>query len=138
MANEAVLMFETSLPIPMVRSDTTVGIEQGAALQLVDEYKVSGARIASALCGGIAAAEAIASDGISTVPVYRSGIFKVKVSGSCTVGDAMTTDTSINYFKAIGQTYSFSGSKVWGIALGTATTDQTVLMELRPMGVVSQ
>jgi len=130
MANEAVLMWETELPIPFTVANGT-GIEKGAVLTLSDPMTAAQSAAAGDLIAGICAEEKIASDGKTKIPVYRSGIFKVYLSGSCTVGDLSQTDASNNSFKVFdsGGT-SLSGSKVAGIFLETGTTGQTVLMEL--------
>ena len=131
------MMFETSLPIPMIVANGT-GIEQGQAVKLADPFTVSASTAANDICGGFTAAEKIASNGELTVPVYRSGIFKVYASGNVGVGDplitAIATDSPSNYFSsAVGTTaVLLSGNRIWGVSLETATAGQTFLMELRP------
>lgn len=132
MANEADIFFETSIPIPFICANATA-IPYGTAVKVADPYTVSISGGAAEVVGGITAAEKIASDGVTTVPVWRSGIFKVYLSGSCTAGDAaVTADTATfpNFFAR--QTVSLSGNKIWGSFLETGTNGQTVLMELLP------
>lgn len=76
MANEATLIFETHLPIPMTCANGA-GIEKGAALKLSDPITVALADTDQDLAGGIAATEKIANDGKIKIGVYRGGIFKV-------------------------------------------------------------
>ena len=137
MANEAVLMFETSLPIPFICANATA-IPYGTVVKGADPFTVSASTAAEDQFGGIAGAEKIASDGVTTVPVYRSGIFKVFASGNVKYGDPLVTavavDSPSNYFaSAVGRTVTqLSGNRIFGIALETATAGQTFLMELRP------
>src|SRR3990167_6710196 len=137
MANEVVLFLETSLPIPMICANGTA-IPYGTVLKGADPFTVSASTVAVDQFGGIAAAEKIASDGVTTIAVYRSGIFKVYASGNVSYGDPLVTaiaaDSPSNYFaSAKGSTVTaLSGNTIFGIALETATAGQTFLMELRP------
>ena len=128
MANEATLVFETSKPIPFTVANGT-GIEKGSLLKMTDPFT---AIINSATLNdiaGIAAEEKIASDGKTTLGVYRTGIFKMTLSGSCTVGDALCNDASVNMVKRAAQ--NLSGSKCLGYALETGATGETILVELK-------
>src|SRR3990167_6811017 len=104
-------MFETSLPIPFICANAT-GIEQGTLLTLTDPFTASAnsAIVIGATVAGIAAAEKIASDGVLTVPVYRS-------TGNL-VEKAATNEEDI-----------------LGTALETSTDTQTLLIELKPFGI---
>lgn len=132
MANEATLVFETSLPIPFICANAT-GIEQGTLVKLADPFTVSAASALDDVCGGITAAEKIASDGITTVPVYRSGIFKVTASGNVAVGNALVTAPVPTANKV--QAAAVNAENIWGVALETATDGETFLMELKPFGI---
>ena len=129
MAFEATLIFETTKPIPMTCSDT-VGIEKGTLLALSDPFTVAAHASANQQIGGIAAGEKIASDGITTIDVFREGIFKVTCSGSVAVGDSLALSSVAN--KIMSSSATCSGSKTCGLALETVTGDETFLMELRP------
>lgn len=129
MANEAILVFETSPAIPMTVADGT-GIEKGAALKIADPFTVSAAGSAEDYVGGFAASEKIASDGKTKLGVYRGGIFKVMASGSITCGQTVTISATANKFVVTDATCV--SSKVWGIALETVADGETFLMELRP------
>jgi len=128
MANEAVLYFETELPIPFICSESA-GIERGTLVKMASPMTVSAAIVLNDICGGITAGEKIASDGKTKVEVYRHGIFKVTASGSITIGDPLVkselTDNRV-------ETSATNAETVWGIALETVTTGQTFLMELNP------
>ncbi len=134
MANEATLIFETQLPIPFTVANAT-GIAKGALLKMTDPITAiinSGANDAVA---GIAAGEKIASDGLTKLEVYRGGIFKVTLSGSATVGDALLLDNTANMVRTAPNYSTLSGSNIVGIALETGTTGETILMELNPRTV---
>lgn len=125
MANEVDLVFETSLPIPFIVANAT-GIEQGTLLKLADPFTVSASTAVNDIVGGVAAAEKIASDGVLTLSVWRSGIFRGTALGTIGMGAAIV----------------FSGNKLWaaavnhenvaGISLEAASEDETFLWELRP------
>ena len=130
MANEAVLIFETELPIPFT-CDNATGIEKGTLLKMADPATVSAAIVYGDFCGGIAATEKIVSDGRTKIGVYRGGIFKVFASGSITAGDVLTKSFSTTNLVEVAVAADVS-SKTWGIALETATVGESFLMELRP------
>lgn len=130
MAYEAVLVTRTEHPVSMTVANAT-GIEKGAILKMSDPNTAATTTGAVDIVAGIAAAEKIASDGVTQLAVYKGGRFKVYLSGSCTVGDPLVTDFN-NYVKtganvAVGV---ISGSRVLGRALETGTTGETILMEL--------
>ena len=129
MTNEAVLVFETQLPIPMICSDST-GIEKGTLLKLADPFTASAAVVRLDICGGIAAEEKIASDGKVKIGVYRGGIFKVVASGSITCGDPLVKSVLTTN---LVETAATNEEPIWGIALETVTTGESLLMELKPM-----
>ncbi len=126
MANEVTLVFETSLPIPFICANAT-GIEQGTLLKLADPFTVSAATAVNDKVGGISAAEKIASDGLTTVPVYRSGIFKGTADGPITVADALVFSGNKLFSAAV------NAENIAGIALETAADADTFLFELRPV-----
>lgn len=129
MADEAVLIYETQVPIPFTCADGT-GIEKGTLLVLSDPYTVAAASALNAIVGGIAATEKIASDGKTKIGVYREGVFKVKISGSVTVGDPLVIAgaTANN----LVQTAAVNAEQIIGYAYETGTNGETILMELHP------
>ena len=132
MANEAVLIHETEIPIPFTVSNT-VGIEKGTILMLSDPMTAAASTGSGDIIAGIAAEEKIASDGKTKLGVYRRGIFKVKASGTAiAVGDAVKTANTgaaaLNLVSLIGA--STSGARVLGHALETAASAETFLIEL--------
>jgi hypothetical protein len=132
MTNEAVLIYETSIPIPFTVADGT-GIEKGAILKNADPMTASLAVAKEDIIAGIAASEKIASDGKTKLGVYRSGIFKVLASGTITVGDACITSAVAagNIVESAG----VNGEDIVGIALETAGDGETFLMELKPFSM---
>ena len=128
MANEATLMIETHRPIPFTVADGT-GIEKGTILKMTDPMTASAQDGKEDIIAGIAAAEKIASDGVTKLAVYRGGIFKVICSGSITVGDALISSAAgTNYVETAG----VNAEDIFGIALETATDGETLLVELGP------
>ena len=83
MANEWTLVYETELPIPMTCADGA-GMEKGTGCKLADPATVSASSADNDLFGGVTAAEKIASDGVTKVPVYFGGVFKA-VAGAAGV-----------------------------------------------------
>ena len=129
MANECVLIYETSVPIPFTVSNS-LGVEKGTILRLLDPATVSAADAKLDIPGGIAVNEKIASDGVVKLSVYRGGIFKGTISGSVTVGDALViSGPSPNNLL---QTATINDEQVIGTALETGTNAETILFELNP------
>lgn len=129
MANEAVLKYEYTLPIPMTCADGT-GIERGTLLKLTDPFTASAAATNLDIIAGIAAEEKIASDGHITIPVFRAGVFRVTASGSITAGDPLVISgpTANN----LVETAPVNAETIIGIAFETASNGETFLMELKP------
>ena len=128
MADEAVLMVETELPIMMTVANSAA-LEKGTVLKLSDPFTVAAATADNDIFAGIAAEEKIANDGKTKLAVYRGGIFKMKVSstastvglhqvikGTNTIGDYTTLDDEKGY--------------VVGRALETGANAETILVEV--------
>lgn len=130
MASEAILVFETEPPIPFTCADNT-GIEKGAILTLSDPMTVSLCTTDGAVVAGIAAAEKIANDGNTKIPVYRRGIFKMLAGTGITVGQAVDTHASTGATNEIAAAPA-AGDSVLGLALETADDGHTLLVELNP------
>lgn len=130
MTNEAVLALETELPIPLTCADGT-GIAKGAILTLSDLGTVATATAANSVVGGIAGTEKIADDGMVRIDVYRGGIFRVKSSGSITVGDSVGTALT-NYVVSNLTESNLSGSVILGTALESSSDEETILIEVNP------
>ena len=113
MADEAVLMVETELPVMFKCADGT-GIAKGAVLKLTESMTAiinSGAKDPIA---GIAAAEKIANDGITTIPVYLGGIFKMVAVAQILIGAPISVSATANRMQtATGS----NGATVCGYAL---------------------
>jgi uncharacterized protein with beta-barrel porin domain len=125
MAREAVLVYETELPLQMTVA-TGVGIEKGALLTLSDPLTAALVTASVAAAAGIAHSEHVINDG-TKLSVYRGGVFKVTASGSVTVGDSLQFEGA-NYVIALGTDVYSAGT-----ALETAADGETFLMELDPM-----
>lgn len=100
MANEAViieLLGNGGDPVRYTVPDN-VAIEKGTLLWMVDPRTVSGALVTGndgpKPFAGIAAAEKVAGDGATTIPVYTNGIFDLKTTGG-TMGTVNTGDLLI-------------------------------------------
>ena len=129
MTYEATLMIETGPAIPFTVADTAM--PKGTLCQMTDPFTASAtAAVTSLPCAGIAKNEKIV-DGKLTHGIYRSGIFKVYVSGSVAAGDALTNSTVANLLEKAAT----NEEDIWGTALETATTLQSCLFELKPMGI---
>ena len=129
MTYEATLMIETGPAIPFTVADTAM--PKGTLCQMTDPFTASATAVTTSLpCAGIAKNEKIV-DGKLTHAIYRGGIFKVYVSGSVTAGDALTNSTLANLLEKAAT----NEEDIWGTALETATTLQSCLFELKPMGI---
>ena len=133
MANEARIVFETELPIGFKVANAT-GVEKGTVMKFADEFTASASTGSNDLIAGIAAQEKIASDGKTRLAIYTRGFFVMYASDSITAGDPVSTITGWpNYVISTTQVVStLSDLRVLGVALGTATNGQTVLVELKP------
>ena len=132
MADEAVLLVETAPPISMTCADNA-GIEKGAFLILSGANTVTthGAND-EAIIAGIAAAEKIANDGNTHIPVYMEGIFRVTANAAvATLGMGLAMDGAANKVK--GADASCVGSIVVGRALETCNAQNDVIrIQLKP------
>lgn len=134
MANEAVLIHETHIPIPFTVADNT-GIEKGAMLKMADPMTASGSAGSADVFAGIAKTEKIANDGNTHLGVYRRGIFKVLGSGNIAIGDQVMMQGTAN--TVIKGTNAALGGRAVGVALETSTDGQTLLIELNPSACVN-
>lgn len=134
MANEAVLMIETELPIAFKVADGT-GIEKGAFLKLTESMTAIITSGQNDKCAGIAAEEKIANDGKVTIPVYMGGIWKVVAGASISIGAALMLDATAN---KVETATTGTGASGIGYALEAPSGDaQTFLMRLQIGGSVS-
>jgi len=132
MTNEAHLEVETEFAIPFACADGA-GIEKGAVLMMSDLMTVATATGDGDVFGGIAAEEKIAGNGVTSIAVYRGGIFKVLGEGSISVGDQLMTGAATGSANAlIKGTNAALGGIGAAIALETATDGETLMVELRP------
>lgn len=132
MSNEAVSRMEKSLPENFTCADGT-GIEQGAVCKLEDSNTASLSDGDEDYVAGIVQTEKVANDGITSVSLYTDGLFHMKLSGSVTAGQAVSTHSSTagsNYVTA--STATAVGAKTLGIAREDGTDDETILIELKP------
>lgn len=133
MASETTLVIETAPPIPFTCADGT-GIEKGAILKLTDPMTASLADGDGDKIAGIAAAEKIANDGNTKIPVYRAGIFKGLAGTSITVGDPIDTHASTGATNELAAA-PVNGEHLVGVSLETANDGHTFLFELKPTDV---
>ena len=133
MANEAILIVEQDFPVNFTVTNAT-GIEKGALLKMTDPNTAIAGSASNDPVAGISYGEKIASDGVTKLAVYRKGIFKMTLSGSATVGDALVIEgvSNTNYVKKCPNHTSLSGANIVGTALETGTTGETILVELNP------
>lgn len=126
MANEAVLVYETSIPIPFTCADGA-GIEKGTVLKLSDPMTVAAATADNDIFAGIASEEKVANSGITKIGVYLTGIFKMVDSGS---GITVGTDVVIKGANTIGTYTTLDDEKGYrvGKALETASASETLLV----------
>ena len=134
MALETTLMIETEVPVPFTCADGT-GIPKGSILKLADPNTVSITAGDTDVVAGIAAEEKVASDGKTTIAVYRRGIFKGYAGAAgCTAGHALITDTGTGAANELVSA-DVNSENIVGRALETATDGQTFLFELMPFTV---
>lgn len=122
-------MIESEIPVNMTVADG-VGIERGAILKLTDPNTASTSNGNADVVAGIAANEKIASNGVTSIAVYRGGTFRVLAGGAITVGDALIVNSAVLANEVI--TAGVNAENIIGIALETAADGDTFLMELKP------
>lgn len=130
MTNEATVNVETELPINFTVADGT-GIEMGAILKMTDNMTAVLSDGDNDIIAGIAQSEKIASDGITSLAVYRRGIFRVIASGSISTGNSLITASSSGGDNYVAPA-AVNNENIIGIALEDATDGNTFLMELNP------
>jgi hypothetical protein len=121
MANEAVIieLFNGGRPISFTCADGT-GIEKGTIMELTDPRTVIANTNDNAPIVGIAAAEKVANDGATTIPVYTDGIFDVLTdSGSDNAGAMVANSATANTVQTADAADLLQGS-VLGKLLETA------------------
>ena len=127
MANEAVLIYETEVPIPFTCANGT-GIEKGTVLRLNDPATVVATSGDNEVVIGIAAEEKIANDGMTKIGVYLRGIFKMVVDA----GDTTTVgqDVVVRGANTVGLYDTLDGEigLVIGKALETGAAGESVLV----------
>ncbi len=127
MADEAILMVETEIAVPINVSDGT-GLPKGTCLQLGNGNVGTKSTGADELFGGITRSEKIADTGITTIGVFYGGIFKMVVgTNNCTVGKACAYDDAANTVTDSTANDNDLG-RSFGKFLETGTSGQTVLV----------
>lgn len=130
MTNEALLRVRLANPINF-NCANIYGIEKGAILALSDPLIASGAVTAIGKIAGICAGEKIASNGQTTVAVFRQGWFDMVASGAITVGEAVQNSSDANYPNTVkAHLITSSGACLMGTALETATDGERILIDL--------
>lgn len=132
MANECKLMVETELPVMFKCADGTA-IPKGSVLELNESMTVTITNAQGDPVAGIAAAEKIANDGITMIPVYMGGIFKGVAGAAVAIGVALMTDATANQLET--STGLTVGASQVGYALEAPSgVGQTFLFRLNPGG----
>jgi len=127
MANEAVLNDRTHEPINFTVADGAA-IEKGAVLKMTDNRVAIINSGVNDILAGINAREKILSDGRTSTPVFRRGVFTLTASGSITTGDAVAVAAEVNHvWSALATTKSGS---ILGHALMDATDNQTLQIDV--------
>ena len=133
MANEFVLVYKLQEAIPFTVANAT-GIEKGALCSLADPMTAATVVGTHDVIAGVAASEKIASDGKTSLGVFRKGIFKATCSGAIPVGAPLASAADgaahfINYV-CTANAAGCSGSKTLGYALETGADTETILIDL--------
>ncbi len=131
MADEASLRYDLSFAVPYTVADG-VAITKGAVLRLTDPMTASASTANYDMVAGIAAADKIASDGVTKLSVYRWGYFVMTGSGNITAGDPVAIVAGMNRVVSAVGALTLSGSRILGIAQETSTNGETLVVELSP------
>lgn len=134
MADETVLIYELEPPVPFTCADGAT-IEKGALLILTDPATVATTTGDTDAIIGIAAAEKIANDGQTKIPVYLRGIFRgVAGAAGTTAGQGLISDTGTGTANELVNA-DVNSEHIVGRALETATDRETFLFLLDPFSV---
>lgn len=134
MALECVLITETELPINFTCADG-VNIPKGSVLKMTDPRTAVIADGDTDIVAGIAAEEKIASDGKTSIAVYRAGIFKgFAGAAGVAVGAGLITDVGTGAANEIVSA-DINSENILGVSFETATDTQSFIFELKPFGV---
>lgn len=130
MANEAVLVVETELPTNYDCADGT-GIEKGAICKNANAMTASLADGNNDIIAGIVQSEKIASDGITSVSIFRGGKFRVYISGSVSAGDPVIVAGTAGFDNYV-MVAATNSENILGYMVEDGTAGQQKIMELRP------
>ena len=131
MADEAVIKDRLEPAVNFTVTDGT-GIEKGTVMKMTDNRVAIINSGDADIFAGINAREKIASDGRTSTPVFRRGIFLLICSGSVTTGDAVKISNVVNHI-SIALVADKAGSMV-GIALEDGTNGNGIHVDLNPGG----
>ena len=134
MANEAILMWETEIAIPIIVAEGTA-IPKGTVLALSDNFVGSAGSADGDIFAGITKIEKIADDGNAKIAAYFGGWFKMVVgSGGVTYGQLVVQDTGVNLIKDSDADTDLADGLVIGKAYETGTAGETVLVHVGVLG----
>ena len=126
MADEAILIWETEIAIPINVADAT-GIPKGTVLQLADLFVGSASSAADQTFACITKIEKIADDGNTNVAGFFGGVFKMVVGAAgCTKGFNVSLAGANTIVDADAN--DIDEGLVVGKALETGTSGETVLV----------
>lgn len=133
MTNEVTLLVQRTIPVNFTCSDST-GIEKGTLLALTDPNTAIKASAKNQAVAGVCMVEKIANSGVTSVSVCRGpgDIFKMTLSGSATIGDALVlSDGGTNLVESA----AVNAENILGTALETGTNGETIRVELNIRGI---
>lgn len=134
MALECEIMIETHVPISMTCADGTA-ITKGSILKMTDPNTVALTTGDTDIVAGIAAADKIANDGNTSIPVWTKGVFKGYAGAAgVSVGDALITDTATGAANELVSA-DVNSENLVGRSKETATDTQSFMFELNPTSV---
>ena len=129
MANEAVMVRETALPVTYT---SATAMEKGTIVKLSDNNVVAASSATGDVIAGILARETLSTD--TEAAVYEEGDFRVYASGSITTGNPVGVITGYpNYVYDVSTVSNLSGQQIVGYAREDATNGTQFLIKLNPM-----
>ena len=126
MADEAILMWETEIAIPINVLDANA-IPKGTVLKLADLFVGAASTAADDTFGGITKIEKIASDGNTKVAAYFGGVFKMVVGAGGATKGFNAVFAGANTVEDL-DTLDIEEGLVIGKFLETGTCGETVLV----------
>lgn len=126
MANEATLVQQLEDRLLELTVADGTGIEKGTILQLTDATTGSASSADGEFFGGIAAVEKVANDGQLRIPVWRRGVFDMKLTNATVAAGEPVKIAGANLVALADDDTIANAGEVVGIALQDGAANEVI------------